>query len=129
MTLVMHGRSRKMTIIRSLLNFSLNTPENLMEPTLTNSSLIRGASLSLSAASVYRLSNSFSGLDPSYPLHPSSVLFFSSPINGNTQQVTRSAASWQLLLVPPVIALHSIISFRHLRVPFDYFNPTFRFWI
>lgn len=70
--------SRKMTIIRSLLNFSLNTPENLMGPTLTNCSLIRGASLSLSTASVYRLSISFSGLDPSYPLHPSSV-FFSPP--------------------------------------------------
>lgn len=70
--------SRKMTIIRSLLNFSLNTPENLMGSTLTNCSLIRGASLSLSAASVYRLSISFSGLDPSHPLHPSSV-FFSPP--------------------------------------------------
>lgn len=70
--------SRKMTIIRSLLNFSLNTPENLMGPTLTDCSLIRGASLSLSAASVYRLSISFSGLDPSHPLHPSSV-FFSPP--------------------------------------------------
>lgn len=73
--------SRKMTIIRSLLNFSLNTPENLMEPTLTNCSLIRGASLSLSAASVYRLSISFSGLDP---LHPSSSVFFSPPQSTET---------------------------------------------
>lgn len=120
--------SRKMTIIRSLLNFFTEYPWKPNGAYPYKLFLDQGCLVIL--ISSFRLS-ALNLVFGSRPLSPSPSfffsLFFSSPINGNTQLVTRSAASRQLRLVPPVIALHPALAPRSSFWPNKF--RTFRFWV